>query len=85
MARTAAERDALLRAVSARRSAAASERDVRLAAEILLRPLPPRMRAVVEARAANPGATWPEVAETLGISRDAACSLWRRALKRRPA
>ena len=83
MTSTEAERIALLRAASASRAAAASERDVRLAAELLGLPLPPHMRAVVEARAANPGATWPEVAETIGISRDAACSLWRRAVKRR--
>lgn len=85
MTRTEAERRALLKAASARRAADASERDVKLAAELLGRPLPPRIRAVVEARGANPGAAWPEVAGKIGISADAACSLWRRALKRRRA
>lgn len=83
MTLTDAERIAILGAASASRAADASERDVKLAQELLGLPLPPRMRAVVAARAGNPGASWPEVAESIGISRDAACSLWRRALKRR--
>lgn len=74
-----------VRAANARRAADAAERDVKLAAELLGVPLPPNMRAVVDARAANPGASWGGVAETIGVSKDAAVSLWRRALKRRPS
>jgi hypothetical protein len=85
MTLTDAERIAILGAASASRAVAASERDVKLAAGLIALPLPPNMRAVVEARAANPGASWPEVAESIGMTRDAACSLWRRALKRRRA
>jgi hypothetical protein len=74
-----------LRAALARRAAEASERDVKFAAELAGVSLPLRMRAVVDARAGNPGATWAVVAESVGLTVNAAVSLWRRALKRRPA
>jgi hypothetical protein len=74
-----------LRAAIARRAADASERDVRLAAELDGVSLPLAMRTVVDARAGNPGESWTVVAESAGLTVNAAVSLWRRALKRRPA
>jgi cell wall assembly regulator SMI1 len=74
-----------LRISIARRAAEASERDVKLAQELSGVSLPPPMRAVVDARAGNPGASWTEVAASVGMSVNAATSLWRRAMKRRPA
>lgn len=85
MAPSKAEVIASLRAAGARRGADAAERDAKIARQLLGLPLPPRMRGVVEARAEGSGATWPEVAETLGMTVNAAASLWRRALRRRPA
>jgi hypothetical protein len=76
---------ASLKAATDRRIADAAERDVGLAAELADVSLPLRMRAVVGARAENPGASWTEVAAKLGLSVNAAVSLWRRAVKRRPA
>jgi hypothetical protein len=74
-----------LRIVAARRAAEASERDVRLAADLSGVSLPLSMRAVVDARAGNPGESWTVVAAKLGVSVNAATSLWRRAMKRRPS
>lgn len=85
MARAANGVPEALTAALARKAAEASERDVGLAADMAGVSLPPRMRAVVDARAGNPGASWAVVAGTLGITQDAAVGLWRRALKRRPA
>jgi hypothetical protein len=77
--------NAALTAALARKAVEASERDVKLAQELAGVSLPLRMRAVVDARAGNPGASRAVIAGKLGMAVDAATSLWRRALKRRPA
>ena len=74
----------VLASANARRSAQAAERNARIAAVLLTRRLPDSGRAVAEARAANPELGWPELAASIGLSKNQAVSVWRRLLIANP-
>jgi len=44
--------------------------------------LNPSQRAVAEARAASPGASWTEIGAGLGMTKDQAVGHWRRGLEK---
>jgi hypothetical protein len=75
----------MLRASNVRRQARAAERDQETARRLLasgrLLPETPAWD-VVCARRDHPGDTWAELAARLGVTKDAATALWRRAVTR---
>lgn len=73
-----------LRAANDARTAGASKRDTQLAAQWLAAwpaGWPETWRIVAMARAANPGASWAQLAAQLGWSKDRAAGNWRRMIK----
>jgi|HubBroStandDraft_5_1064220.scaffolds.fasta_scaffold2371658_1 hypothetical protein len=71
-----------------RRSADAAGRDTPLARQIAasaaaMALLDDTQRRVVAARAARPDATWSQIGDGLGMSKDRAYHTWQRALRRR--
>lgn len=73
-----------LRLANAGRARAASHRDAGSATMILARfgaTMTPRQRLVAEARIADPGASWSEIAGGLGMTRHQAAGVFRRMLK----
>lgn len=73
----------MLRASNVRRQAIAAERDQETARELASR-LCPGTRAcqVASARRDHPEDTWAQLAARLGVSKDTAFALWRRAVTR---
>jgi hypothetical protein len=67
-----------------RKQVAAAERDAQLARVILESgvDMPGRWRQVAEARASMTGASWAEVGASVGLSKDAAISYFRRLRER---
>lgn len=75
----------VLRASNERRQATAAERDQETARRLLASGrLLPETRAWVVARARrdHPGDTWAQLASRLGVSKDTATAIWRRAVTR---
>jgi DNA-directed RNA polymerase specialized sigma24 family protein len=75
--------------INKERAEVASHRDADLGLLVLAVPrlyasLTDQQAEVLRARAAMPGRSWTEVADSLGMSRHAAMARWRRGMQRLP-